>query len=139
MKTATVLRNILAVILGIVIGSIVNMSIINISGSIIPPPDGADVTTFEGLRASIHLFTAKHFLMPFLAHALGAFSGALIAALISASYKMRFAMILGFFFFIGGASAVYMLPAPMWFNVADLVLAYFPMSWLGGRLGGRGR
>jgi hypothetical protein len=27
-----------------------------------------------------------------------------------------------------------MLPAPMWFNVVDLVGAYLPMAWLGGRL-----
>jgi hypothetical protein len=43
-----IIRNILAVICGIVIGSIVNMGIITISGSIIPPPNGADVTTLEG-------------------------------------------------------------------------------------------
>ncbi|WP_347173668.1 hypothetical protein [Polaribacter uvawellassae] len=42
------LRNILAVIAGLVIGSIVNMGIIMISGSVIPPPNGADATTMEG-------------------------------------------------------------------------------------------
>ncbi|PKP16502.1 MAG: hypothetical protein CVU07_06700, partial [Bacteroidetes bacterium HGW-Bacteroidetes-23] len=32
-----ILKNILAVVVGIVVGSIVNMAIISISGSIIPP------------------------------------------------------------------------------------------------------
>ena len=41
------------------------------SSSLIPPPEGADVTTLEGLKTSMHLFQPKHFLMPFLAHALG--------------------------------------------------------------------
>ena len=59
------IKNILAVILGFVIGSAVNMGIIMVSGSIIPPPIGADVTTMEGLKASIHLFEPKHFLFPF--------------------------------------------------------------------------
>lgn len=44
-----ILRNILAVIAGIVIGSVVNMSLITISGSVIPPPDGTDLSTQEGL------------------------------------------------------------------------------------------
>jgi len=37
-------------------GSIVNMGIVHISGSIIPPPEGADIKTMEGLKATIHLF-----------------------------------------------------------------------------------
>lgn len=55
------LKNILAVVTGAVIGSVVNMSIITMSGSVIPPPEGADVTTMEGLKASMHLFQPKHF------------------------------------------------------------------------------
>ncbi len=127
-------KNILAVILGLVIGSIVNGAIIQISGSIIPPPEGADLTTMEGLKASIHLFTPINFLMPWLAHALGTFVGALIAALIAANNKMKFAIAIGCVFLIGGIMAVYMIPAPMWFNVVDLTLAYIPMGWLAGKI-----
>ena len=43
-----VLRNILAVIVGAIIGSIVNGTLIAVSGNVIPPPEGADVTTVEG-------------------------------------------------------------------------------------------
>jgi threonine/homoserine/homoserine lactone efflux protein len=63
----SVIRNILAVVAGLVIGSIVNMSLIIIGGEVVSPPPGADVTTMEGLKNSIHLFEAKHFLFPFLA------------------------------------------------------------------------
>ena len=83
-----ILRNILAVITGIIIGSIVNMSIINISGSVIPPPEGADITTMEGLKAAMHLFKPINFLFPFLAHAIGTLAGALIAAYIAATHKI---------------------------------------------------
>ena len=51
--TNPIVRNIVALIAGIVIGGLVNMGIIMISGSIIPPPEGADVTTTEGLKASM--------------------------------------------------------------------------------------
>ena len=130
----SIIRNILAVISGIIIGSTINMGIIMISGSIIPPPEGADVTTMEGLKESIHLFQAKHFIFPFLAHAIGTFIGALIATLIAANNKMYFALGIGVFFLIGGIANTFMLPSPAWFSVLDLGGAYIPMAWLGWRI-----
>ncbi|HEY1023744.1 MAG TPA: hypothetical protein VGE26_01165 [Sphingobacteriaceae bacterium] len=129
-----ILKNILAVIAGLVLGSAVNMAIIMISGSVIPPPEGADVTTTEGLKASMHLFEARHFLMPFLAHALGTFVGAYTAARIAASHKMTFSFIIGIFFLAGGIGSIAMLPSPLWFSIVDLTGAYLPMSYLAGRL-----
>ncbi len=129
-----IIRNILAVVTGIVLGSIVNMGIIMISGSIIPPPDGADVTTMEGLKSSLHLFQPQHFVFPFLAHALGTFAGAIFAALIAASHKIKFALVIGFFFLIGGIINIVMLPSPTWFTILDLAVAYIPMGYLGGKL-----
>lgn len=127
-------RNILAVIAGLVIGGIVNMTIIAISGSIIPPPAGADMTTMEGIKAAMPLLEPKHFLMPFLAHALGAFVSALVAVLIAASHQMKLAIGIGVFSLLGGIAAVMMIPAPLWFNVLDLVVAYIPMAYLAGKL-----
>lgn len=129
-----IIRNILAVIAGGIVGSVVNMGIIMISGSIIPPPEGADVTTMEGLQASLHLFEPRHFLMPFLAHALGTFAGALLAAFIATTHKMRFALIIGVFFLAGGIGNVFMLPSPVWFTIVDIAGAYFPMAWIAGKL-----
>ena len=132
-----ILRNILAIILGLIIGSAVNMGLILISGSVIPPPEGADATTMEGLKESMHLFESKHFIFPFLAHALGTLVGAFIAAMIAASRKMTFAMVIGVFFLIGGIVNVYLLPAPTWFAVVDILGAYIPMAWIGGKLATR--
>lgn len=129
-----VLRNIIAVLVGLVVGSLVNMGIIMISGSVIPPPEGADVTTSEGLKAAMHLFQPKHFIMPFLAHALGTFVGALLAALIAANRKLLFAMVIGIFFLAGGVANVLMLPSPIWFTVIDLAGAYLPMAYFAAKL-----
>lgn len=130
------IRNVLAVVAGFAVGSVVNMGLVTVSGSIIPPPAGADVTTTEGLKASMHLFQPRHFLFPFLAHALGTLVGATVAALVAVSYKRRLALVIGVLFLAGGVTAVSMLPSPMWFSVVDLVGAYLPMAWLGGMLGG---
>ena len=125
-----ILRNTLAVIIGIIVGSIVNMSIILISGSIIPLPNGADNTTMEGLQKTMHLFEAKHFLFPFLAHAIGTFAGAAVTALFAFNHKKKLALVIGAFFLLGGIVSVCSLPSPMWFTVVDLFLAYIPMAYL---------
>jgi hypothetical protein len=129
-----VLRNFLAVVAGFIVGSIVNMGIISLSGAIIPPPAGADVTTSEGLKATMHLFEPKHFIFPFLAHALGTFAGALVTTLLAVYNKIRLALVVGFFFLAGGVASVYLLPSPTWFAVLDLVVAYIPMAYLAGKL-----
>jgi hypothetical protein len=132
-----ILRLLLALIVGFVAGSAVNMALISASGSVIPPPAGADVTTMEGLRASMHLFEPKHFLMPFLAHALGTFVGAWIATLLAPDRRAIPAIVVGLLFFAGGCANVFMLPSPAWFNAVDLLFAYAPMAWAGYRLAAR--
>lgn len=129
-----IVRNVLAVIAGIIIGGALNMGLIMISGKVIPPPQGADVTTMEGLKASMHLFEPKHFIFPFLAHALGTLVGAFMAAKIAVARNRQLGMLVGFFFLAGGVFNVFALPSPLWFSVLDLVLAYLPMAWLGGKL-----
>lgn len=129
-----IIRNILAVISGVILGGVVNMGIIMISGSIIPPPEGVDTTTSEGIAASIHLWQPQHFVMPFLAHALGTLAGALIAGAIAGSHKMIVALVIGFVFLSGGIAMVLEVPSPTWFIVVDLVGAYLPMAFIAGKL-----
>jgi hypothetical protein len=131
------IRNILAIVAGFVAGAIVNMGLIMLSGSIIPPPAGADLTTPEGLKAAQDLLEPKHFIFPFLAHALGTLAGAFIAAWIATSNKMRLAYVIGFITLAGGIYAAYLIPAPAWFVALDLLVAYIPMAFLGGKLGSR--
>ena len=130
-----ILKNIGAVVAGLVVGSIVNMGIVMASGSVIAPPEGGDITTMEGLKATMHLFEPKHFIFPFLAHAIGTLVGAYVAAKLAATRNMTMALIIGVFFFIGGSINVSMLGGPLWFTVIDLALAYIPMAYLGGKLG----
>ena len=130
-------KNILGVVAGLIIGGVVNMGLIMISGSVIPPPEGVDPTNMESLQENMHLFSAKHFIFPFLAHALGTLVGALVAVKIAASQHMKLALGIGVFFLLGGITNAFMLPAPGWFIAVDLVLAYLPMALLGARLAGK--
>ncbi|PKP15710.1 MAG: hypothetical protein CVU07_09270, partial [Bacteroidetes bacterium HGW-Bacteroidetes-23] len=83
---------------------------------------------------SMHLFEPKNFVFPFLAHALGTLVGAFLAAKIAANHKMKFAYGIGFFFLLGGIANVFLLPSPTWFTLLDLIGAYLPMAFLGGKL-----
>ena len=129
-----IVRNVLAVITGIILGSAVNMGIINLQGYFIALPEGVDVTNTESLQSSMYLLGPKHFIFPFLAHAIGTLAGAYLSARIAASHKMKFALGIGIFFLMGGISMVFMMPAPVWFLILALSVAYIPMGWLSGRL-----
>jgi hypothetical protein len=131
------LRNALALLAGLAIGGVVNTALITVSPSIIPPPAGVDVNSVESLSNSMHLFEPRHFIMPFLAHAVGALAGALSAYLIATSYKAPIAYTIGAVFLCGGVAASIMIPAPTWFIALDLSAAYLPMAWLGIQIGTR--
>jgi hypothetical protein len=129
------MKNILAVIAAVIGGSLVNIALVNLNGVLIALPEGADISSMEGLAASMSLFQPIHFLMPWLGHALGTLVGAFIAAKLAVTHKKMFAGVIGGFFLAGGIANAYMLPAPMWFIVADLLLAYIPMAMIGARIG----
>lgn len=128
------IRNVLAVIVGLIAGSAVNMGLVMVGAQIIPPPAGVDVTNVESIKASIHLFEFKHFIVPFLAHALGTLVGAYVTVIIAATYRMMLGLVIGVLFLLGGITNAFMLPSPVWFVVVDLVGAYIPMAWIGTRL-----
>lgn len=128
------LRNILAVVAGLIIGGLVNMGIVSLSPAIIPPPEGMDPSDMESIKEFMPQMEFRHFIFPFLAHALGTLVGAFAAAKLAVSKHMTFGLIIGAFFLIGGIMMVVQLPSPMWFNIVDLVGAYIPMGYLGVKL-----
>lgn len=121
--------NVLAIVVALIGGSIVNMLLVTVGPVLIPPPAGVDVADMASLAASIHLFEAKHFVFPFLAHALGTLTGAMIAVMIS--HRSWSAWLVGLLFLVGGIAVSFMIPAPVWFTALDLIVAYLPMAWLG--------
>ena len=127
-------RNIRAVVAGCVIGSVVNLGLVNLGQLVVPLPEGADVSTMDSLRASMTLFSPANFLFPFLGHALGTLTGAFATAKLAASHQVKLALGLGAYFLIGGIVMVVFCGGPVWFIAGDLLLAYLPMGFLGGIL-----
>lgn len=130
-------RNVLAFIIGFAVGMIVNMGLITLGPHVFPPPPGANMATAEGIAAAMPLLEPRHFVFPFLAHALGTFAGALVAYAMAASHRAAFAWALGVLTLAGGIAAAFMIAAPKWFVALDLIAAYLPMAWLATRFGAR--
>ena len=130
-----ILRNILAVVTGLILGGAVNMGILMLGMAVIPPPPGVDLMDIASINAHIHEYSFVAMMVPFLAHAMGTLMGAFVAVRIAVSRHMLLAMIVGVVFLLAGIDAVRQIPnAPLWFDVLDLVVAYLPMAWLGHRL-----
>ena len=133
----SIIKNILAAVAGIILGSIVNMGILIIGMTLIPFPEGVNVWDPESLANGMSKFGLQHFAPPFFAHALGTLVGSFIAAKFSASKHLLLAVIVGGFFLLGGIYNVINLPAPLWFEALDLIVAYIPMAFLGWKLSGK--
>ena len=129
------IKNLLASFAGFIVMMAVNMGLIMLLGNIFSPPEGVNPNDVNSINNNLHRYTVFQLIMPFLAHAGGTLVGTLTAAKIANSHKMLIVLILAVIHFSGGAMMVSMLSnSPLWFNVLDLGVAYFPMAWLGYKL-----
>ncbi len=128
-----ILKNVLAVIAGWLGGSIINMGLIQTGHSIFPI-SGIDPSDMAALAAVMPTLEFEYFIFPFLAHALGTLVGATIAGMIAVNHKMTFSLVIGGLFLLGGIMVNYLLPGPIWFTITDIIIAYMPMAWIGGRI-----
>jgi hypothetical protein len=126
-----IIRNIIGVIAGVLIGSYVNRCIVNLGPTFFPLPEGVNITTEEGLKAGMSFMQPEHFIAPFLAHAIGTLVATFLAALIAVHRRKNITRVISILFLAGGAYMVAILPSPMWFNLLDLIVAYVPMGMLG--------
>ena len=127
------LKNILAIIMGWLGGSAINLGLVQI-GHMIFPIEGVDLNDIDALAEAMPTMDYEFFIFPFLAHALGTLVGAVIAGVLAATHKMKFALGIGVLFLLGGIMVNYMLPGPTWFAIVDIIVAYLPMAYMGGKI-----
>jgi hypothetical protein len=125
-----VLKNVLFVIVGVVLGSAVNMALVVAGSAFVPAPPGVDMSDTESIANSIDLFEAKHFVFPFIAHAFGTLIGALTAGYLGRRDRAVLVWSVTVLFFAGGVATIFMISAPVAYIVTDLALAYAPMALL---------
>ena len=129
------LKNALAVLGGTIIGIFIIRGIMSFHGIVFPLPDGVHASNPKSISDNIHLFEAKNFIVPFLAHAIGTLCGAYFTAKFAVKYKFNFALGIGAIFLTNALMTAYLVEnTSMTFNIIDFVLAYFPMAFIGGKL-----
>jgi hypothetical protein len=136
-----IISNILAFIAGFLIGSVVNLGIVELGSIVVPAPEGVDVSSISSISSAMEqgLYELHHFVPPFIAHAAGTLVGAIVAYRLAASANAALAWGIGALFLLGGIFAAVAIPAPTWFIATDVLLAYLPMAWLAIRLSSPGK
>jgi len=127
------IRNILAVIAGLFVGMVVNMSLVMLNAYVLfPMPPGTDMNVPEQLNAYIATLPTVAFLVVLAAHLGQSFVGGLTAARLGASRPMLLAMIVGVLTLIGGIMNWMTVEGPTWMMIEFPL--YLVVAWQAGRM-----
>lgn len=133
----TRLRSIVAIVAGFIAASAVMMVFEGINGHVIYPELGAaaaKVKDAEGMRQLMATVPAGAMAVVLLGWAVGAFVGGWVAQRIGRGDAGRTGLILGLLLTAAGIANNLMIPPPLWFWVAGM-LVLLPGAWLGARSG----
>jgi uncharacterized membrane protein YdcZ (DUF606 family) len=134
-------RNILAVLAGIISFIVGIMGLHVLTGLIIemPPFPAGEADTPENWVAFMQGLSVLQILTALISHIGGTFIGAWVAARISNDGKLIVPLVVAFIAMIGGILNVFQIPGqPLWFILTDISF-YLPAGLLAGHLAGRKR
>ncbi len=108
------LRNIGAVVLGLVLGMAINMGLILANMSLFPGPEGLDFNDTQAMADYVGGLPTQAMFLPMLAHVAQAACGGWVAARLGASHVQVLAMIVGVLTVVGSVMNFVQLPSPIW-------------------------
>ena len=117
-------RNILATIVGLVVGNLAIMGMHYLGMIFYPLPEGVDMSNSQAIAEYISIAPLGSLLFVMFAHIGGTFIAGISTALVSKNIIPIY--IIGSFFTLAGIYNLYMLPHPLWFNIE--VLLYLPAA-----------
>ena len=127
------IKNILYVLSGVIIGGAVIYLVESIGHKIYPLPENLDWTDAEALGDHIATLPIGAFVMVLLAYLLGSLAGGFMTVLYKNS-GMSNSITVGIILTLLGLLNLIMIQHPTWFIVVSLSL-YAPSAYFGGRLG----
>ncbi|MHC4839568.1 MAG: hypothetical protein ACYTDT_01225 [Planctomycetota bacterium] len=111
-------RNIVAVIVGLVVGMALNMTIVQLNTLVFyPMPEGTTTADTEKFNAYLETLPALAFVVAMVAHLVQATVGGWLAARLGHSRPKLLAMIVGVLSLIGGVMAYMMFKGPSWMMI----------------------
>lgn len=135
----SVFRSILAVVVAFVAASVVMMAVEWVNGHYLNPELGKaaeGITDREALRALLAGAPAAALLVVVFGWALGSLAGGFVAAWIAGRTPAGHAMMLGGLLVLAGVANNLMIPPPLWFWIAGLVVL-LPAAYAGAHLAPR--
>ena len=127
------LRNVGAVIAGLIAGSMVNMALVMLNSYVLfPMPEGTSFSDPESMKAYIAGLPFLAFAVVLLAHLGQAFVGGWVAARLGASHVMVLALIVGLLTLVGGIMNAMQLALPSWMYIEFPL--YLVLAWWAGSL-----
>lgn len=124
-------RKILAVLAGIVIGIIVISLVEMIGHAVYPTPDDIDIFD-PAFEAEVMETWTGTLLFVLFAWAAGSFLGAIITSIISKDSKTILSLIVGALLMGLGILTLITIPHPVWFTIMS-IFAFLPFAWLGSK------
>lgn len=134
-----VVRSVLAVAAGFVVASAVMMAVEAVNGRYLYPELGKlaeGVKDREVLRSIITGAPAGALIVVILGWVLGSLAGGCVAAWIGRRAPVAHALVLGGLLTLAGIANNLMIPPPLWFWVAGLIV-FLPTTYAGARLAPR--
>lgn len=126
------LKNILAVIAGIIAAVIVIFIVEALSNMLFPPSSKIDMENPEQVKQMIENAPFGALLLVVIGWAIGAFSGGLVATIVSNNKKSFPALIVGMLLMIAGIINLMMFTHPIWMWIFGLGVN-LPFAYLGYR------
>lgn len=126
-------RRLGSVLLGFISGSLVVFVVQSIGHAVVEMPPGFDPNDPASIAAIADQIPLAALLFVLVSYILGALAGGFVAAKITAKQPMLQAHIVGVVFLVMGVLNLFMIPHPVWFAIASL-LVFSPSAHVGGRL-----
>jgi len=133
-----IIRNIFAIVVGVIVGMTFNMLFGFINTLIFPLPEGMsywdmfDEEKFQEIVDWIGTLPQSAFILVLVAHLSQAFFGGYVAAFISKRNVMCVTMVVGSLSLVAGLMNMAQMPAPLWLWI-EMPL-YLLVAWYAGKL-----
>ena len=131
------MRTVVAVILGVVSGTLAIALVERTGHQVYPPPEGLDIEDREAVAELVAAAPIGALLFVLAAWGIGAGVGGWISVRLGSPVP-RGPFIVGLVLLAFGVTNMLMIPHPTWFFIAG-VLIFLPTALLGGRLAHRSR
>ncbi|RDX35347.1 hypothetical protein DZA37_00985 [Kangiella sp. HD9-110m-PIT-SAG06] len=126
-------KQILAVMVGVVVGGLAIYGIESINMVRFPWPENLSMEDEAAFAEYVSSLPVDAFITVIIAHAVGSFISGFVCCRITPSKHLLFGTICGVLFLLAGIMNLIMIPHPLWFMIVD-VLVFVPFAWLGAKL-----